>query len=232
MNKQVQKSGLITGILAAVFVIFTLLVKLVDVQPIGPLGSSVGFAKLNGSFFNTFGPNKVCYVISTVGGLICLMTAALFAGIGFYQLFKRKSLNEVDKNLIAMGVIYLLFVIFYALFDKAVINYRPVLEDGALEPSYPSTHALMAVVFMGCALIECNETVTRKSSLKYIQIFCWAVMAITIFSRMFAGVHWFTDIIGGFLLGLTLVYLYKTMVLHYKAQKKENEAEKQTASAA
>ena len=178
MNKQVQKTGMIACILAAVFVIFTLLVKFVDVQPIGPLESSVGFAKLNGAFFNTFGPNKVCYVISTIGGLICLMTAALFAGIGFYQLFKRKSLAKVDKNIIAMGVVYVLFVIFYVLFDKAVVNYRPVLEDGALESSFPSTHALMAVLFMGCALIECNEAVTRKSTLKYIVIFCWAVMAV------------------------------------------------------
>ena len=220
MNEQVQKTGMIAGILAAVFVIFTLLVKFVDVQPIGPLGSSVGFAKLNGAFFNTFGPNQFCYVISTIGGLICLMSAALFAGIGFYQLFKRKSLAKVDKNIIAMGVVYVLFVIFYVLFDKAVINYRPVLEEGALESSFPSTHALMAVLFMGCALIECNEAVTRKSTLRYIQIFCWAVMVITVISRMFAGVHWFTDIIGGILLGAALVYLYKTMVLFYKAQKK------------
>ena len=223
MNKQVQKTGMIACILAAVFVIFTLLVKFVDVQPIGPLESSVGFAKLNGAFFNTFGPNKVCYVISTIGGLICLMTAALFAGIGFYQLFKRKSLAKVDKNIIAMGVVYVLFVIFYVLFDKAVVNYRPVLEDGALESSFPSTHALMAVLFMGCALIECNEAVTRKSTLKYIVIFCWAVMAVTVISRMFAGVHWFTDIIGGILLGAALVYLYKTMVVYYKAPKEKME---------
>ena len=150
----------------------------------------------------------------------------LFAGIGGMQLYERKSLMKVDKNILAMGFIFLLVIIFYVLFDKIVINYRPVLEDGALEASFPSTHTMLACTIMGCALIECREVVTRKTTLKYIEIFCWAIIALTIITRFLSGVHWFTDIIGGILLSAALVSLYYTAVLYFRPKKKKKAAQK------
>ncbi len=216
MTKRVQRSAIITAILTGIFLLFTVLVRTVDVQAIGPMSTSVGFASVNAFFFRTLGTSSFWYTISKIGGIISLAAAFLFAGIGAMQLYQRRSLMKVDRNLLCMGGIFLLVILLYILFDKIPVNYRPVLEDGALEASYPSTHTMLACVIMGCALIECREVVTRKSTLKYIQWFCLAVIVITVISRMLSGVHWFTDIIGGIFISLALVSLYRTLVLHFR----------------
>ena len=226
MTKQVRQAGIMTAVLTAVFLLFMILVKFVDVQPIGPMNTTVGFATVNGFFQKLIGTNDIFYLISKLCGAICILTAVLFAGIGGMQLYERKSLMKVDKNILAMGFIFLLVIIFYVLFDKIVINYRPVLEDGALEASFPSTHTMLACTIMGCALIECREVVTRKTTLKYIEIFCWAIIALTIVTRFLSGVHWFTDIIGGILLSAALVSLYYTAVLYFRPKKKKKAAQK------
>ena len=226
MTKQVRQAGIMTAVLTAVFLLFMILVKFVDVQPIGPMNSMVGFAAVNGFFQKLIGTSNIFYLLSKLCGVICILTAVLFAGIGGLQLYERKSLMKVDKNILAMGFIFLLVIIFYVLFDKIVINYRPVLEDGALEASFPSTHTMLACTIMGCALIECREVVTRKTTLKYIEIFCWAIIALTIITRFLSGVHWFTDIIGGILLSAALVSLYYTAVLYFRPKKKKKAAQK------
>ncbi len=230
MPKKIQRPAIITAVLLAVFLLFTILAKTVDVQPIGPMNTEVGFAAVNGAIFKTLGESKFFYILSTIGGLISLLTAGLFAGIGAYQWYKRHDLMKVDKNILAMGGIFLIVIILYVLFDKVPINYRPVLEDGALEASYPSTHTLLACVIMGCALIECREVVTRKQALQYIEWFCYAVIGITVLSRLLAGVHWFTDIIGGLILSAALLFLYYTAVVYFRPAKKKKK--KKTAETA
>lgn len=221
MTKAVKRAGTITAALTAVFLLYMILVKFVDVRPIGPLNTSVGFATVNNFFFKTIGTSELWYTLSKVGGAISILTAALFAGIGAWQLVKRRSLMAVDKNILAMGGIFLLVIILYVLFDKIPINYRPVLEDGALEASFPSTHTMLACTIMGCALLECREVVTRKSTLRYIEWFCYAVMVFTVLSRFLSGVHWFTDIIGGLLISAALVMLYYTLILYFRPRKKK-----------
>lgn len=219
MTKRVQRAAILTAILTGIFLLYTLLVKVVDVQAIGPMNTSVGFATVNGWFFKTLGTNDLFYTLSKIAGIICLAVAFLFAGIGAMQLYQRRSLMKVDKNLLCMGGIFLLVILLYVFFDKVPVNYRPVLEDGALEASYPSTHTMLACVIMGCAMIECGQVVTRKSALKYIRWFCWAMIAITIICRFLSGVHWFTDIIGGILISLAIVSLYYTLVMYFRPKR-------------
>ena len=44
MPKKIQRPAIITAVLLAVFLLFTILAKTVDVQPIGPMNTEVGFA--------------------------------------------------------------------------------------------------------------------------------------------------------------------------------------------
>lgn len=219
MTKRVQRSVILTAILTGIFLLYTVLIKVVDVQAIGPMNTSVGFAAVNGWFFRTIGTSDLFYTISKIGGIISLATAFLFACIGAWQLYQRRSLMKVDKNLLAMGGIFLLVILLYIFFDKVPVNYRPVLEDGALEASFPSTHTMLACVIMCCAMIECKEVVTRKDTLQYITWFCWAVIILTVISRLLSGVHWFTDIIGGILISLAIVSLYYTLVLAFRPKR-------------
>ena len=77
MPKKIQRPAIITAVLLAVFLLFTILAKTVDVQPIGPMNTEVGFAAVNGAIFKTLGESKFFYILSTIGGLI-LSAALLF----------------------------------------------------------------------------------------------------------------------------------------------------------
>ena len=56
--------------LLAVFVLWTVLIRFVDVEAIGPRQSSVGFATLNGYVHSLTGVNMYLYVITDWLGLV------------------------------------------------------------------------------------------------------------------------------------------------------------------
>ena len=78
------------------FIIFTILVKVIDVQALGAQDSLIGFASLNLSVNQLLGTNHFCYLITQLFGILAILAAALFAVMGFVQLIKRKSLLKVD----------------------------------------------------------------------------------------------------------------------------------------
>ena len=129
----------------AAFAIWTVLVCCADLQTIGPEGSSVGFAAVNGAFHNLTGVHWTLYTITDWLGLVPIGTALGFAVLGLVQLIQRKALRKVDRSILALGGFYLAVMAFYVLFEKAVVNYRPVLIEGVLEASYPSSTTMLAL---------------------------------------------------------------------------------------
>ncbi|MCR5432413.1 MAG: phosphatase PAP2 family protein [Lachnospiraceae bacterium] len=201
----------------AVAFLFTVLVASVDVRPIGPGGSSVGLAGLNSAFADAFGVNKVLYGFSEFGGYFALLTAAAFGALGVYQLIKRKSLFKVDYCITSMGVIFIFVAIIYITFDKLAINYRPILEnDGSLEPSFPSSHTLLALCIFIPAIFAVGRVIREKRVAFFISIIlAFLAVAVVIF-RLFSGVHWLSDMIGGGLYSLALVFMYLGANLIYE----------------
>jgi len=206
-----KKNIICTAILFLLFIALTVCVLTVDVQPIGPKDSVIGLATLNGQVFDKFGANAYLYSVTEILGYAALVLAALFCGMTAGQFFKRKSLKKVDGSLLALMGMYGLMAFFYLLFEVVVINYRPVLEEGALAASYPSSHTMLVCTIMlsGCLQLE------RITKDKVIRItgtaFAYAVSLITVVGRLLSGVHWFTDILGGVLLASALVMLYQTV---------------------
>ena len=147
----------------------------------------------------------------------------LFALLGFIQLIKRKSLLKVDKNLLILGIVYILLVLLYLLFEKVPFNYRPVILDPAegLEPSYPSTHTLLILTVFGTAIQLAGTYIKKAKLLLAAKILALVIMALTIVGRLVCGVHWFTDIVGGVLLSLFLISLYKELTLFRKKETQE-----------
>ncbi|MCR5830221.1 MAG: phosphatase PAP2 family protein [Lachnospiraceae bacterium] len=196
------------GLMAAA-ILFTVMVATIDVRPIGPNGSSVGLAGLNSAFADAFGINKVLYVISEVCGYPAIIVALAFVALGAYELVKRKNIFKVDYCILSMGVLFVVVMILYILFDKMPINYRPILEsDGTLESSFPSSHTLLAV----CILIPAIFSVGRIIKDKKIAFIITSVLAflavVVVICRLFSGVHWLTDMIGGVFYSLALVCVY------------------------
>ena len=191
-------------------VLATVLVAVVDVQPVGVEGTNIGFASINTGFFAKFGYNETFYKISKLAGILCYATACGFSLFFLIQLIQRKSLSKVDRNLSVLMLLYILTSAIYTLFNQVlIINYRPILRDQGLESSYPSTHALIAWVVMVSAVDQWNIYI-KNEKLKIAAVTCsLLVLLVVIVTRMLSGVHWLTDILGGMLIGDMLIAWYR-----------------------
>ena len=208
MKKTKGKLLGIAGILLAAFALWTLAVQHIDVQAIGPNGSSVGFAGLNGWVHDLTGVHMGLYVLTDWLGLIPMGFVLGFAVLGLVQWMRRRKLFRVDRDILLLGGFYLLVLILYLVFETVAVNARPVLIDGRLEASYPSSTTMLVLCVMPTAMMQLRARI-RNTKVRTIVLTILAVFtACMVVGRLIAGVHWFTDIIGGVLLSAGLVALY------------------------
>ena len=198
------------GLLAA-FALWTVAVTQVDVQPIGPLGSSVGLATINRLVHQLTGVHIQLYVVTDWLGLVPVAFGSGFAALGCIQWIRRKSILKVDRSILALGVFYVVVVAAYLLFESVVINYRPVLIEGRLEASYPSSTTLLVLCVMPTALMQLRRRISNLRLRRLGSIVVGAFIAFMVLGRLVSGVHWLTDIIGGILLSGGLVMMYDSM---------------------
>ena len=213
MNKSKKKSLLMGSISLAMFAVWTVLILTVDVQPLGQNGTSIGFATFNCWFHHFTGVNMAIYTITDWMGLGPVVICLIFAGIGLVQLIKRRSIFRVDADIMILGVYFVIVFLAYAIFEIIPINYRPILIEGRMEASYPSSTTLLVLSVMP-ALVE--QIKRRLSDIRVKQIITIAAIAFSVFmvtGRLISGVHWFTDIVGGELLSAGLYMLYKAAVM-------------------
>lgn len=212
-----KKNILICVLLVLISIIYTLLVKYVDTSTIGPNGSVVGFSSLNSFVFNLTGNNMTLYKITEILGIIPILIALMYAVIGLIQVIDRKSL-KVDKELIALGILYIIVILIYVFFEKCIINYRPVIIDGVLEASYPSSHTLLSICICGSALLINKYLFKNKKIYKYINIVSIISMVLIVLGRLLSGVHWASDIIGSIIISITLLKILETYYLSIKKE--------------
>ena len=212
-----KKNILICVLLVLISIIYTLLVKYVDTSTIGPNGSVVGFSSLNSFVFNLTGNNMTLYKITEILGIIPILIALMYAVIGLIQVIDRKSL-KVDKELIALGILYIIVILIYVFFEKFIINYRPVIIDGVLEASYPSSHTLLSICICGSALLINKYLFNNKKIYKYINIISIISMVLIVLGRLLSGVHWASDIIGSIIISITLLKILETYYLSIKKE--------------
>lgn len=222
MKKEIQRNFIVTAIVFLLFVIFTIVVKCVDVQAIGPENSKVGLASLNGWIRDTVGVHEAWYHLTKYMGVIVLLVAAGFVAFGVIQLIQGKSLFKVDVALVLMAGVYAMVGIAYVLFEVVVINYRPVILDAkeGLEASYPSSHTMLSVCVMASAMIFCMKRIRDARIRNAAMAVASVVMAVVVVGRLISGVHWFTDIVGGVLLGMVLVMLYYSFLQYARSVKR------------
>ena len=211
-----RREKIVSICLLLVFIVFTILVKIVDVSGIGPENSMVGFSTINLFFHRLFDVNLVWYDITKYLGIIPFIGIFCYGVLGLSQLLKRKSLLKVDKKLIVLGIFYIIVGIMYVLFEKIVINYRPVILDGELEASYPSSHTMLAITTCMSFIIMNKYYIKNKKLLLGIDICVFILMILLVVGRLLSGVHWFTDIVGAILISTFLVYTFYKIVKKLK----------------
>jgi membrane-associated phospholipid phosphatase len=117
----------------------------------------------------------------------------------------------------AFLVIALLFeVSVFGTSSKIVVRERPPVEqlDGAPTHSWPSGHIAAATVFyVGLALIVYWNTRSKLSRTVFTVIAVAAPVIVTA-SRLYQGMHYLSDIVGGIVLGAVTLVLVRALMLH------------------
>jgi len=222
MKKHIKLSIIQIISLSVLFICYTYGARYINEAPIGPNGSVVGYSSVNEAVFNKLGTSELWYGISEVLGFIPLITAGCFALLGLYQLIKRKSIAAVDVSLYLLAALYALVAAAYVLFEIFPVNYRPVLTDGVLEASFPSSHTLLACTVMATAILQFHIRISSKLWLIILDTASVLVIIFTAAGRLLAGVHWLSDIVGAFILSAIFIVSYCTVltVLYNRAEKR------------
>lgn len=208
MKKKTKRALAGAGFLAA-FALWTAAVLVVDVQPIGPRDSSVGFAAVNGFVHRLTGVHMGLYALTDWLGLVPLALVLGFAILGLCQWVKRKHLMLVDRSILVLGLFYIAVMASFLFFEHWVVNYRPVLIDGVLEASYPSSTTMLTLTVMPTAGMQLRSRIRNRKLLILLLAPMAAFTAFMVIGRLLSGVHWLTDIVGGVLLSAGLVSLYE-----------------------
>ncbi|MBR4537475.1 MAG: phosphatase PAP2 family protein [Clostridia bacterium] len=207
------KRELLAGIaLLAAFILWTILIQTVDVQAIGPNGTKVGFAAFNGWFHQLTGVHWTLYTVTDWLGLVPILICMGFGCVGLIQWIKRKNMLLVDGDILLLGVYYILVIFGYLFFEMVPINYRPVLIDGFLEASYPSSTTLLVLSVMPTLALQMNRRCGTPKLRRTANAFCLLFSAFMVIGRLIAGVHWATDIAGSVMLSFGLFNLYRASV--------------------
>ena len=208
-----EKRNLLTGAGAiGAFALWTVLIQCVDVQAVGQNGTKIGFADFNVWFHQLTGVHMTFYTITDWLGLVPIFICLCFGALGLVQLIKRRSLLRVDSDILLLGVYYVLVIACYLIFEMIPINYRPVLIEGRLEASYPSSTTLLVLSVMPTLMFQANRRVSNAMIRKAVAVFVIAFSAFMVIGRLISGVHWATDIIGSVLLSAGLYILYHSVV--------------------
>jgi len=212
MHKKQRKALKLSAVFFVLFILFTVLVQVVDVQPIGPNGSKVGFATFNASFMKKIPYDPVWEKVTDILGYIAILFGGCFALTGLYQWITRKGLQYVDRTILCLGGLFVLLGIVYVIFEIFIVNYRPVLIDGKLEASYPSSHTILSCVIMGASIYEMKCLRRPDNTRRLLTVFCIIMIVVIVLGRLVSGVHWVTDIIAAVLLSASMIFLYHAAV--------------------
>ena len=210
--KEIRRKELLAGIiLLATFALWTVLIRHIDVQKAGPNGTEIGFATINVWFHQLTGVHMLVYKITDWLGLVPIIICMCFGVLGLVQLIKRRSILRVDPDILLLGIYYVLVIACYLIFEMIPINYRPILINGNLEASYPSSTTLLVLSVMPTLKYQSDRRIANPMTRKSIALFVFAFSLFMVTGRLISGVHWATDIIGSVFLSSGLFMVYRSM---------------------
>ena len=208
MERKTKNQFIFGTLLLALFILFTISLAFVDMKPIGPQNSYVAYASINQAVHELFGVNMTLYNITDWAGVVAIFVALGFAILGLVQWIKRKSILKVDGSILLLGVFYILVFGAYVFFEFNVINRRPILINGILEASYPSSTTMLAMCVLPTAMIQFKRLIKNHRIKNTVNIICGLFTAFMVIGRLVCGVHWFTDILGGLIFSIAMILLY------------------------
>lgn len=195
------KPNILLSILVLFILAFTTLSVFIAAHPILPFDIKVSLLIQK---FQSAWLDKTMLAISFFGELpYSLLSVLVVAAIFYWQKFRRE----------ALFITLILFSSLIILGIKNIINrprpttfYVRLVEVNRFQ-SFPSGHVLSYVLFFGFLIVLMRTLKNIPTATRQI------VTAISLFlvvmiapSRIYLGAHWFTDTVGGFLLGVICLF--------------------------
>ena len=205
MKKRMYAGILLLGL----FAVWTYLVQTADVRMVNE--TMVGFAAVNAWFHDLTGVCWWLYHVTDWLGLAPAAVCMMFAGVGLCQWVRRGSMAKVDADILLLGGYYAAVIACYLAFERFPVNFRPVLLDSLLEASYPSSTTVLVLCVMSTARQQLCSRIRNHGLRRWFSASIAVFALLMVVGRLFSGVHWLTDIIGGILLSAGLVQLYRTV---------------------
>jgi len=210
------------GVFYVLWLLLIVLLCLVDRQPVGPEGSVVGLATMNTGAMamigvggsNGSGLRMGLYNLTEYLGYLAILVLCIFALMGLVQLIRRRSLKGVDRQIIAMGGLFVAAIILYVFFEKVVINCRPFVLPGETgpEPSFPSSHTVLVMVIMGSAGMVLKNYVKKGWLCTVLRALAVLITVVMVVGRLLCGCHWLTDILGGIFVSCAMLALFDAVI--------------------
>ena len=208
-----KKNGIYAILSAVCLAAFAALIVILKTADVGIwLGEKIGLFTLNKAVFDGLGGklDEFWYALTKYLGYVAIAVAAFFVGFGIYLAIKRKNLKSVDRDIYFLGACYIVLAIAYVVFEKAIVNYRPVLLDGSSSPeaSFPSSHTMLSVAVFGTAIVEILLRIKNRALKISLASVSGALCVVAAVGRLLSCAHWFTDVLGGILLALSIVFAF------------------------
>lgn len=191
-----KKDKILKYIFITAFVIFCIML----------LGVQLGFLIENDIYIENIAKSlrtdnltKIMIMITEIGGIIGVTIISSILVIIFKLLKKPKDLILVVINM-------LLSLASFSLIKNILQRPRPdELEQLASDIGYsfPSGHSTMNMALYSMLIILICKYVTKNKKLKKVLVVICIIMPILIgFSRIYLGMHYKTDVVAGFSLGI------------------------------
>lgn len=209
MNR--KSFAILAGIFTLLFLALTIVVLKVDIAVDPQTTKNIGLSTINLKMREIISIHPKLDKISTLVmaiGFACILVAFV---MWLIQIFRFRSFTGVDCELYAYAAIAIVSGLCYIIFEKFIVNYRPILENGIAEASYPSSHILFIITLIGCAMMFVRARLRSVTMSKAITALFLLLMIIGVLCRMLSGKHWFTDCIASMLLGTALIFWYEAI---------------------
>ena len=166
-------------------------------------GDIIGY-KLVSTFLISDFVTPIAKFITNFGGAIFLITSTIVLLV----LIKNKKIGiSIFSNLVIVTILNQLL--------KAILQrprpteYRIVEETGY---SFPSGHSMVSMAFYGYLIYLIYKYVKNKY-IKWISIVLLSILVCSIgISRIYLGVHYTSDVLGGFLISMSYLVIYISAV--------------------
>ena len=206
---KLRKFDIITSITAFLFLLLLVLILVVDVRVNELTGEKIGLFELN----NVFLKNTINHTFDIISDIILDISVGciiFYMIMGLIQIFKK---NEPSNEIIFIGIMMIVIIVIWIVFDKfLIINHRPIYITMELEGSFPSTHVIITTFVMLVNIALVSKNIKKKNLRIALYIANGVVILASPICRLLSNMHWFTDILGGVLLGALLFELYYIII--------------------